>query len=99
MIDGAVEASYTELIKDPILKKVRAAVDKSEFVYELRQLSGRRPVDVLIGLAKEYNAKRADPMYLVENFIINGSNGSFSEVNVRTGEVKSKLPYPVLPMV
>ena len=99
MIDGAVETSYMRLLKDPILERVRVAIDKTTFVYELRQLSGRRPVDALIALAREYNEKRADPSYLVDTFIINGPNGGFSEVNVKTGEVKPKGPYPILPMV
>ena len=99
MIDVAVESNYTRLINDPILQKVRAAVEKSAFLYELRQLSGRRPVDVLIKLAKEYNATRADTSYRVETFVINGPNGGFSEVDMHTGEVRPKQPYQVLPMI
>ncbi|MBI2657574.1 hypothetical protein HYX08_02660 [Candidatus Woesearchaeota archaeon] len=104
MIDAFVNGnknhpSPSNAIKDPLVQQVQAAVGKTEFVYALRQLSATRPVDVLIKLAKDYNATRARPEYQVETFVIDNGKGGFSEVDVKSGEVWHKGPYPILPII
>lgn len=104
MIDAFVNGNRNHVsppttIKDPLVQQVQAAVGKTEFVYALRQLSATRPVDVLVKLARDYNATRAAPEYRVETFVTDNGKGDFREVNVETGEVKPRDPYPILPII
>ena len=101
IVDGSSSGSSpSTAIKDPLVQQVQTAIDKTAFVYTLRQLSARgSPVDELVRLAREYNDTRARPDYLVDTFIIENGRGGYSEVDVKTGEVVPKEPYPILPIV
>lgn len=85
---------------DDLIQRARTATDKVGFVYDLRLLHARgRPVSELVGLARDYNERRALPNYQVTNFVIEDGNGGFNEVDVKTGEVREKRPYQVLPVI
>lgn len=80
-LDALANLSSNPLKREPILgeieRKVDTTKDKSAFVFGLRVLSGNGFLpELLDDKVRDYNAKRAQPNYLVEQYYVVGQDGS-----------------------